>query len=35
MMVDGRGFLKQSNINDINDFYLKKVVKNEKNEFER
>lgn len=29
MMVDGRGFLKQSGINDINDFYLKKVVKND------
>lgn len=31
MVIDGRGFLKQSGINDINDFYLKKVVKNEKN----
>jgi hypothetical protein len=29
MVVDGRGFLKQSGINDINDFYLKKVVKND------
>ena len=27
MVVDGRGFLKQSGINDINDFYLKKVLK--------
>ena len=27
MVVDGRGFLKQSGINDINDFYLRKVVK--------
>ena len=26
MVVDGRGFLKQSGINDINDFYLRKVV---------
>ena len=25
MVVDSRGFLKQSGINDINDFYLKKV----------
>jgi hypothetical protein len=31
MVVDERGFLKQSGINDINDFYLKKVVNNEKN----
>lgn len=31
MVVDGRGFLKQSGINDINDFYLRKVVNNEKN----
>lgn len=31
MVVDDRGFLKQSGINDINDFYLKKVVNNEKN----
>lgn len=29
MVVDGRGFLKQSGINDINDFYLRKVVKND------
>jgi hypothetical protein len=27
MVVDERGFLKQSGINDINDFYLKKVLK--------
>ena len=27
MVIDGRGFLKQSGINDINDFYLRKVVK--------
>ena len=29
MVVDGRGFLKQSGINDINDFYLRKVVNND------
>lgn len=27
MVVDNRGFLKQSEIKDINDFYLRKVVK--------
>lgn len=27
MVIDGRGFLKQSGIKDINDFYLRKVVK--------
>ena len=27
MVVDNRGFLKQSGIKDINDFYLRKVVK--------
>ena len=31
MVVDERVFLKQSGINDINDFYLRKVVNNEKN----
>ena len=30
MVVDERGFLKQSGINDINDFYLKKVLKTKK-----
>ena len=30
MVIDGRGFLKQSGIKDINDFYLKKVLKTKK-----
>lgn len=30
MVVDSRGFLKQSGIKDINDFYLKKVLKTKK-----
>ena len=30
MVVDSRGFLKQSEIKDINDFYLKKVLKTKK-----
>lgn len=30
MVIDSRGFLKQSGIKDINDFYLKKVLKTKK-----
>ena len=30
MVIDSRGFLKQSEIKDINDFYLKKVLKTKK-----
>ena len=30
MVVDNRGFLKQSGIKDINDFYLKKVLRTKK-----
>lgn len=30
MIIDARDFLKSSNINDINDFYLKKVLKTKK-----
>ena len=30
MVIDSREFLKQSGINDINDFYLKKVLKTKK-----
>lgn len=30
MVIDARDFLKSSNINDINDFYLKKVLKTKK-----
>lgn len=30
MVIDARGFLKQSGIKDINDFYLKKVLKTKK-----
>ena len=30
MIVDSRGFLKQSGTKDINDFYLKKVLRTKK-----